>query len=118
MSNAAESCHEDSRDAAADELGSLVFVHARSHNHDLAAESLLSRQGHEFSAIALAEVEVQQHDVNRCFSQRFKTFFDGVAVRGDAEIWLCGQETRHALAEQGMVIHQQNRSFLFGWIRH
>jgi hypothetical protein len=33
----------------------------------LAGKSLLSRQTHELSTIAMTKVEVEQHDINMCF---------------------------------------------------
>ncbi len=87
--------HKDSGNAAANQVCSLFLLHACSNNKDFAAESLLSRQAHEFSPVMLTEIEVEQHDIHASLSQLFESFFDGVAVRNNSETWLCGQQPSH-----------------------
>jgi hypothetical protein len=93
-----------SRNPRPDQFRGHPCIHTCCHNENFSLESLFLCQPEKLPAIALAQVEIKQHDVDRLTPQNLETLSNGAAVGSDLESGLRSQEPARTLSKQGVIV--------------
>ena len=83
---------KNSRNARADQLRHRSSIHSCGHKENLPIEPLFLGQSEKFSAVTLAKIEVEKHQVNRLSPEDLKSLFDSPTVGNNVESRLDAQE--------------------------
>src|ERR1017187_2294873 len=95
---------KNSRNPRADKLRSHACVHTCRHNENLSLESLFLCQAEKLPPIALAKIEIKEHDIDRLAPQNLQTLSNCAAVSSNFKSRLCSEETTRTLAKQGVIV--------------
>ncbi len=95
---------KNSRNPRAHQLRGNDCIHTCRHNENLSLESLFRCQSEKLAAVALAQIEIKEHDVNRLAPQNLQTLSNCAAVSSYLESGLRSEESTCTLSEQGVII--------------
>ena len=95
---------KNSRNPRADQLSSHSCIHTCSHNQHLPLESLFLSQSEKLPAIALAKVEIKEHNVDRLLPQNLQSLSNCAAVSSNLEPSLRGKQPTGTLSKQGVIV--------------
>jgi hypothetical protein len=87
---------KDSGNATEDQLRHGSSIHSGGHEENLPIEPLFLGQSKEFSAVALAQIKVEEHEVNGLSSEDLKSFFNRPTVGNNVESRLNAEESSDA----------------------
>jgi len=62
-------------------------------------EALVLGQSEKFTAVALAQIEIEEDQVNGLLSKDLESLFNRPAVGSNIEPWLCPEKPTYALSK-------------------
>jgi hypothetical protein len=92
------------RNSRADQIGGNARIHARRHHQNLSPKSLLLGPLEKLAAVALTEIEIKEHDIDRFAPQNLQTFSNCAAVRSHVESRLRSEKSTCTLSKQGVIV--------------
>jgi len=87
------------------------IAHAGRHHQDATAETMSVRPVQKLRALLVAEIVIQQNDVNIFELRQRQCLARGGTGTHDVEVRLCLKKPAEALAEQAVIVDQQYLNF-------